>query len=236
MNYPPHPPSMLVVFALLLGALMVVLRFMFAGIAFRRLGIGRWTAFAILWLSLLGSSVNIPVAQLHASHLEQDVAVTYFGMVYLVPHVVEVGRTVVAVNVGGAVIPVLLSAYLMVRYGIGIRLLAAIAVVTAVANQVARPVNGVGIAMPPLVAAVAAALAGMVLDRPHAARVAFIAGTLGTLIGADLLNLDKFSASSAPVVSIGGAGTFDGVFVTGIVAVLLAGLGGGRIRPQEQPP
>ncbi len=235
MNYPPHPSFVFVLFALLLGALMLVLRFMFAGAAFRRLGIGRRAAFTLLWLSLLGSNINIPVAQLHAEHLEQDVAVSDFGMVYLVPRIVDAGRTVVAVNVGGAVIPVLLCAYLMIRYGIGLRLLIAIALVTVVANQVAHPVRGVGIAMPPWVAAAGAALAALLLDRFHAPRVAFIAGTLGTLIGADLLNLGKFSATSAPIVSIGGAGTFDGVFVTGIVAVLLAGIGGGRIQPQEQP-
>ena len=47
------------------------------------------------------------------------------------------------------------------------------------------------------------------------------AGSMGTLIGADLLNLDKIQGLGAPVASIGGAGTFDGVFLTGIIAVLL---------------
>ena len=47
-------------------------------------------------------------------------------------------------------------------------------------------------------------------------------GSLGTLIGADLLNLGKIQGLAAPVASIGGAGTFDGIFVTGILAVLLA--------------
>jgi uncharacterized membrane protein len=50
--------------------------------------------------------------------------------------------------------------------------------------------------------------------------------SLGTLIGADLLNLDKVQGLGAPVVSIGGAGTFDGIFVIGILAVLLASLSG----------
>ena len=44
------------------------------------------------------------------------------------------------------------------------------------------------------------------------------------LIGADLLNLDKLRGLGTPVLSIGGAGTFDGIFMTGIMAVLLAGL------------
>jgi uncharacterized membrane protein len=52
--------------------------------------------------------------------------------------------------------------------------------------------------------------------------VAYISGTFGVLIGADLLNLKNLTALKAPVVSIGGAGTFDGIFLTGIIAVLLA--------------
>jgi uncharacterized membrane protein len=71
------------------------------------------------------------------------------------------------------------------------------------------------------------------LDRANAPRTAFIAGTLGTLIGADLLNLGRMDLMSAPVISIGGAGTFDGVFVTGIGAVLLAGFGPNKPRPES---
>ena len=56
------------------------------------------------------------------------------------------------------------------------------------------------------------------------AAVAYVAGTLGTLTGADVLNLPRVRSLGAPVVSIGGAGTFDGVFLTGLAAVLLASL------------
>jgi len=51
--------------------------------------------------------------------------------------------------------------------------------------------------------------------------IAYAGGTLGTLIGADILNLDKIRDLGAPVASIGGAGTFDGVFLSGLIAVLL---------------
>jgi uncharacterized membrane protein len=62
------------------------------------------------------------------------------------------------------------------------------------------------------------------LSRKHAAPLAYIAGSFGTLIGADLLNLNKLADLKAPILSIGGAGTFDGIFVTGIVAVLIASI------------
>jgi len=51
--------------------------------------------------------------------------------------------------------------------------------------------------------------------------IAYVAGTIGTLLGADILNLDKVSRLGAPLVSIGGAGTFDGVYLTGLIAIFL---------------
>ena len=51
--------------------------------------------------------------------------------------------------------------------------------------------------------------------------LAYVSGVLGTLIGADLTNLGAIKKIGAPVASIGGAGTFDGVFLSGIIAVLL---------------
>ena len=66
----------------------------------------------------------------------------------------------------------------------------------------------------------------LILSWRRAPPLAYIAGSLGTLIGADLLNLDKVQGLGAPVASIGGAGTFDGVFLSGILAVLLTPLSG----------
>ena len=68
------------------------------------------------------------------------------------------------------------------------------------------------------------AVVAWILARENAAPLAYMGGSLGTLIGADLTNLDKVRGLGAPVASIGGAGTFDGIFLTGILAVLLAGL------------
>ncbi len=79
-------------------------------------------------------------------------------------------------------------------------------------------VISVPVFVPPLVAAATAILTA----RRAAPAVAYIGGSVGTLIGADLLNLGVVQGLGAPVASIGGAGTFDGIFLTGIVAVLLA--------------
>jgi uncharacterized membrane protein len=128
-------------------------------------------------------------------------------------------RTIVAVNVGGALIPTLLSLLMKKTYG---RSLAAVAIVTAIMYWLAQPIRGVGIAVPVFVPPVVAAGTALLLSRQSAPALAYISGSLGTLIGADLLNLGRVQGLGAPVASIGGAGTFDGIFLTGILAVLLA--------------
>jgi uncharacterized membrane protein len=75
----------------------------------------------------------------------------------------------------------------------------------------------------------------LALSRRQAPAVAYIAGSIGTLVGADLLNLDRVGRMGAPIASIGGAGKFDGIFLTGIAAMLLAGIiGGFRHRALER--
>ena len=180
--------------------------------------------------SLLGSIFNIPVAQLPPEQVMSDRVVDFFGMHYAVPVVVNWPGTVIAVNVGGAVIPTLMSIYLLVRHQLWVKGLIATAVVAVVIHWLADPVPGIGIAVPIFVPAVITAIVAVILSREHAAPLAYIAGGLGTLIGADITNLDKVQGLGAPVASIGGAGTFDGIFLTGILAVLLASL---YARPRE---
>jgi uncharacterized membrane protein len=150
--------------------------------------------------------------------------VTFFGIPYIIPTVTQWPGTVIAVNVGGAVIPTILSIYLIFKNQILSAALIGVAVVSVVVHWLAHPVPGLGIAVPLLVPLVAATSVAMLLSRQYAPALAYISGTLGTLIGADLLNLSKIQGLGAPIASIGGAGTFDGIFTTGILAVLLAGL------------
>ena len=100
-----------------------------------------------------------------------------------------------------------------------------VAIVTLIVHQLAQPVRGVGISVPTLIPPLVAAGVALVLSRQAPPALAYVAGSLGTLLGADLLNLNKVQGLGAPVASIGGAGTFDGIFVTGILAVLLAPVG-----------
>jgi uncharacterized membrane protein len=189
-------------------------------------------AFILLIGSLLGSYFNVPVAYLPEQQIVSGQVIDFFGMRYIVPVVVDWPGTTIAVNVGGAVIPGLTSLYLAARNRLWFLGALAVAGVAVVCHVLAQPVRGLGIAVPIFVPAAASALIAWVLSRRHAAPLAYLGGSLGTLVGADLLNLDKLQGLGAPIVSIGGAGTFDGVFVTGIVAVLLASLRSARSSPE----
>ena len=78
-------------------------------------------------------------------------------MAYVIPTVTDWPGTVIAVNVGGAVIPGLLSLYLLVRNRLWFRGLIAVAVVAGVCHWLARPVAGLGIALPVFVPPLSAA-------------------------------------------------------------------------------
>jgi uncharacterized membrane protein len=145
-------------------------------------------------------------------------------MRYVVPVVHQWPATVLAINVGGALIPILLSLYLAVKNRIVVKSAIAVAVVALVTHQLAQPVRGVGVALPIFIPPIIALVCALVLSWREAGPLAYIGGSMGTLIGADIMNLGKIQGLGAPVASIGGAGTFDGVFLVGIVAVLLASL------------
>jgi uncharacterized membrane protein len=191
--------------------------------AFARLGISPGTALLLLLASLAGSVVNLPVARLRNQVVEVRRTVSVFGVRYLIPMLTR-RNTIIAVNVGGALIPVIVSAYLIAHDRIGWQALAAVLIIGALVHAVARPVPGLGIAVPALLPGIIAALVAVALHPAAVAGLAYAGGTLGTLLGADLVNLPKIRRLGAPIASIGGAGTFDGVFITGIVAVLLASL------------
>jgi uncharacterized membrane protein len=215
-----HP--FVLAFFLLVALLIGLIEVGILGYAYEKMGVNRRYVFLILVLSLFGSYVNIPVAELPAERVISGQEVFHFGMRYVIPRVEEWPRTIVAVNVGGAIIPTLLSLYLLLKNRQFGRSAVGIAVVTAIVHWLAQPVEGMGIAVPVFIPPVVAAVTAVVLSRQSAPSLAYISGSVGTLIGADLLNLDKIQGLGAPVVSIGGAGTFDGIFITAILAVLLA--------------
>jgi uncharacterized membrane protein len=227
-NHLHYLPAQLLLYLLAGGLLLGIVTLLEIGVlnsAYRRLGLPPRAAMLVLLASLVGSYLNIPVARLPEARVVARAFVDAFGMPYLVPQVVDWPGTIVAVNVGGALIPTLLSIYLVVADRLYLEAAAATAIVAVVVHKLATPIPGVGISVPLFWPPVLAAIAALILSRRHAAPLAYVAGSIGVLIGADLSNLDKLQGLGAPVASIGGAGTFDGVFLAGVVAALLSGVG-----------
>ncbi len=196
-------PLVLLLFVFALLIFLVEIRVL--TYAYRKVGVNPRYAFAVMLLSLLGSGVDIPLFAIGA------------GSPGRTSH-----ATIVALNVGGALIPILVSLYLLARTRMLVRMLIGTVVVAAVVHSLAELVPGVGIAVPMIAPPLVAAGIALLLAFRRAPPVAYVAGSMGTLIGADLLNLGQIARVGAPIVSIGGAGTFDGVFLTGILAGLLA--------------
>ena len=222
MFFPPLIFMLMLVFLFLALILLPFLLVGMMGSAFIKLGLPPTSMFWLLVLTLVGSMINIPIHQLESQNLVKDQMVSYFGMRYRAP-VLRTQKTVLAINVGGAVIPVVISLYLLTRMEISLGVPLVVGLVTLVANRLARPVRGLGIALPGLIPPVVAALGAYLFCPPELrAPTAYIAGTMGILLGADILNLKEIGKLGAPVASIGGAGTFDAVFLSGIIAVLLS--------------
>ena len=215
----------LLVVLVVIGVVVVgLIEFGVLSYAYSRMGISSGWMVAILVAALLGSAVDIPVAVVPTRIVRVEVPVRMFGLVYRVPALVRERGSVVAVNVGGALVPVAVSVYLVLAADLGLAAIPATAAVTVVVFAVARPVPGLGVVTPAFVPPAAAAMSAVLLGGPHVAAIAFVAGTIGTLLGADVLTLPRVRELGAPIVSIGGAGTFDGIFLAGVLGVLLASL------------
>jgi len=208
----------------LLGLLIFLIEVRAITYAYEKAGISHRYVFAVLLLSLLGSAVNIPLLRIGGGEpVVVSHVVRHHGLEYVVPMVAHSPGTLLAINVGGALVPALVSIYLLVKMpDLITKALIGVAVMSIAMHALANPVQGVGIAVPTLAPPLLAAAIALVLDRRHAPPLAYVSGTLGVLIGADLSNISAVANLGAPIASIGGAGTFDGVFLTGLLAVLLA--------------
>jgi len=223
-----YPHHNFFLFAVLLLILVLAIGLIFIRVistAFEEVGFSPTTTALILIATFVGSLVNIPILKLRTTiPVIKEEFVSFLGVVYRIPQM-EYGEatTMVAVNVGGALIPTLVSVYLLWKLPSAIlQAFVGVTIVAIVTHLVARPVKGVGIATPAFIPPMVAAISAYLLSSNAAIRVvAYVAGVLGTLIGADLSNFHVIPKLGAPVASIGGAGTFDGVFLSGIIAALL---------------
>jgi uncharacterized membrane protein len=213
----------LFIFIFIIGALMAFVQIGILTIAFDKLGLSSQSAFLLLFCSLFGSAINLPLFSVKAERPSMDSLPQ--SMRGLLQHAMRdfKGRTLIAMNVGGCLIPIFFSAYLIRHNPLAFsQIIIATALVTAICHWASRPIPGLGIGMPIFIAPITAAVTAIMIGNEYSAPLAYICGTLGVLIGADLMRLKDIRKMGTPIASIGGAGTFDGIFLTGIVAVLLA--------------
>jgi len=198
---------LLIIFILLLPALFLLIQIGIIGAAFAKLGLSPKMAFLILIFSLLGSMINIPIVR---RGIYGD---------WISPFSAGGGQLICA-NLGGAIVPLLLCIYLLPK--VPLRATIIITLIMIVASKLlTRVVPGVGFTVPALIPPLIAAFLAVILTSKNPAPVAYISGVLGILIGSDLLNLYQLQAVGAPMISIGGAGVYDGIFLVGIISALL---------------
>lgn len=192
-------------------------------IAFEKLGLTPEISLLVLVGTLVGSGINVPIFSLRAKTTGHLVMTPEKKPVWEVFQPAREGKVVIALNIGGCLIPVGLCIYFISQQLLDpVKLLLALAAVTALSYKFSRLLPGLGVAMPIFMAPLASAAVALLLEPEHAAQLAYISGVLGVLIGADILRLHHIVKLGAPIAAIGGAGTFDGIFLTGIIAALLA--------------
>jgi uncharacterized membrane protein len=180
------------------------------------------TALLIIFGVLAGSMINIPVLRIERDEEVPVDPLAIFGFSGFMQRWQR--ATIIAVNVGGCLIPSGLAIYELSLLspeglkGAGI----ASAITTIVCFFIARPVPGIGILIPGLIPPAVAASSAILVGGTEAAPIAFIAGVAGVLIGADFFHLPTVARTHTGLASIGGAGSFDGIVLSGVIAAYLA--------------
>lgn len=222
LNYFPYNPFFVLTLIFIIVFLIALVQIGIITYAYEKLGIDGQNVLLILMLSIIGSYINIPVTEIESETRKKSRQIVIYGIRHVIPDFRNTNKTIIAVNVGGALIPVLLSLYLMMKNEIIYQSLAGIFMISLIVYYLSKPVPGLGIAVPVLIPPIAAAIVSFLIPSSSAPALAYVSGTIGTLVGGDIMKLNKIKKLGTPVASIGGAGTFDGIFIIGILAVLLA--------------
>ena len=188
---------------LLLFAVLFYVVYIIIASAFEEVGFKSWEAGIIVFSCIIFRWVNLPI--------------------------IKYGKWIIAINVGGALIPILISIYLMISRKVAGRSIIGMVIVAYFAYNVTHVTKAGVVAtfpywlIPPIAASMYSILVA-IKNKKKAASTAYSSGTIGVLIGADLLHLKELlqiETKNVTVASIGGAAIFDMIFLTGIIAVLI---------------
>jgi len=202
-------------FLILLFLFLVVLPIHAVRIALEKIGLSPVVAFFVLLASLAGSFINIPVA------VKTDtgfVLAHNFSASFLTD--IPFDGQVIAINLGGAIIPLCLCLYLIPKAKF-LPLFFSTIISAIVCHQLSSVVPGIGVQIPALIPPLVSVLLAFLFSPGNKIPVAYASGVLGVLIGADLMNLGNLGDFQG-MMSIGGAGVYDGIFLVGIISALLA--------------
>jgi uncharacterized membrane protein len=220
--YLPWSRPVLFGLAALLALVVLLVRLGLVGMTFAGVPVHPMMGPMILMASLVGAGMNLTLGERKVESRDVDGSVRAWGIPYRAPEM-EPDRVQIALNMGGAAIPLVLAMALAGEAGPPWRIAVATGLVAAGSFLLSRPVPGVGIVVPaPAPGLVAAAAALLLCPRENVPAVVYIAGSAGTLIGADIIRLKDLGRLGGTVASIGGPGTFEGIFLSGIIAVLLS--------------
>lgn len=213
-------PRWLILTGFLLVLLFTLLQLGALVFAFGQLGLSAQSALLLFPAALAGSAINLPLfsRQQPVAPLDPDEIPDLLEEF----HPVCQGRTTVAVNVGGALVPICLSGYLIAHHGLPLLPLAlAVLLVGWPSYRLSRS-GGRWARLPLLLTPPVAAGCANLFAPAFAEPLAYVGATLGLLLGGELARLPALTRLRLPLAAVGGGGTFDASFIAGIVAVLLA--------------
>jgi len=225
------PVIAILIFIVLIIVLIPLVFLGLIGAAFTRLGFSWLSALAVVLLILLGSTVNIPVYT-----IKRDmVRMTHGEMSMSDPYAAwpreDIWDTVISINLGGAVIPLCITLYVLyVAYPFAttplmVPVVLGILGVSLITYASTRAIPGAGIQVPLLIPALTALLLGLVFGGSvglAASVIALASGIFGILIGGNLAQLGKIRDLGIPALSIGGSGTFGSLLFCCILPALVA--------------
>ena len=174
--------------------------------AFEEVGFTGWESSIIVFGSIILGMINLPLFK-------------YNGWI-------------IGINLGGALLPIIISIYLMVKNKVFFRVIIGIALVSYITYNFTY-VSNRGIVSPfplwllPPIAASMYSVMVSIKSKRKAASIAYSSGTMGALIGADFLHLKELLSlrpHAGAMAVIGGASILDMVFLTGVIAVIVDAL------------
>ena len=227
-------PVSVIAVIILLGLLVLIIPLFILGLigaAFIRLGFSWISALVVILLMVFGSFVNIPVYRIRRNVIRFSRNDASGQDLFMSHPSTNIWDIPVSCNLGGAVIPAGISAFLLYKaipitgLSLAFTASAGIIIVAVITFFSTRIVPGVGIHVPLLIPGLTALFAGLILTGGTgltAAVTAFVGGTIGTLSGGNIANLFRIRDIEIPHVCIGGSGTFGAVFICCILPALIA--------------